>query len=57
MLTLGYLKEKKRLVDDPRMAKNMDSVHMRGVLMDNVKSSLAGTAARTWAYGELSEVE
>lgn len=55
MLTLGYLKEKNKLVEDPRTANKMERAHMRGVLMDSDKSSVAATDARTWAYGELSE--
>jgi hypothetical protein len=31
MLTLGYLREKKRLMEEPKMAKSKDSVHIRGV--------------------------
>jgi hypothetical protein len=54
MLTLGYLKEKNRLVEDPRTANRIERVHMRGVLMDNDKSSVAATDARTRANGELS---
>ena len=30
MATLGYLKEKKRFVADPRRAKKRDRIHMRG---------------------------
>jgi hypothetical protein len=33
MLTLGYLREKKRLMDDPKTANSNERVHMRGVLM------------------------
>jgi hypothetical protein len=54
MLTLGYLKEKNRFVDEPKIANKMESVHMRGVLIESVISSVAATEARTWAYGELS---
>jgi len=49
MLTLGYLKEKNKLVEEPSIANNIDSVHMRGVLIDSVMSSVAATEARTWA--------
>lgn len=47
ILTLGYLKEKNKLVDEPKIAKNMESTHMRGVLMERVISSVAATEART----------
>lgn len=33
MLTLGYLREKNKLIEDPNMAKNSERVHIRGVLM------------------------
>ena len=49
MLTLGYLREKNKLVDEPNIANNMERVHMRGVLIDNVRSSVAATEDRTWA--------
>jgi hypothetical protein len=55
MLTLGYLKEKNRLVEEPKIANKMDKDHMRGVLMDKVVSSVGATEARTWAYGESSD--
>lgn len=46
----GYRSEKKRFVEDPSREKRMDSVHMRGVLIDSVRSSVAGTEARTSGY-------
>jgi hypothetical protein len=49
MLTLGYLKEKNRFVEDPKIANKMESAHMRGVLMEREISSVAATEARTWA--------
>jgi hypothetical protein len=47
MLTLGYRKEKNKFVDEPKMAKIMESVHMRGVFMDSETSSVGRTDART----------
>jgi hypothetical protein len=47
MATLGYRNEKNRFVEDPRIEKRTDRVHMRGVLMDKVVSSVGGTEART----------
>ncbi len=52
--TLGYLKEKKRFVEDPRIEKRIDRNHMRGVLTDRVVLSIGDTEARTCGYGELS---
>lgn len=46
----GYRSEKNRFVEDPRRENRMDKVHMRGVLMDSVRSSVAGTEARTSGY-------
>ncbi len=45
--TLGYRNEKKRLVADPAMAKIIDKVHIRGVLMERVALSVGSTDART----------
>jgi len=53
-LTLGYRKEKNRLVEEPAIAKMIDRNHMRGVSMEREVLSVAATEARTWAYGELS---
>jgi hypothetical protein len=47
MATLGYLKEKNKFVEDPRIAKRTDKTHIRGVLMDKVMLSVGGTEART----------
>jgi hypothetical protein len=47
MDTLGYLKEKNRLVDDPRKEKSVDRNHMRGVFMDKAVLSVGETEART----------
>ena len=52
--TLGYRKEKKRFVEDPRMANKRDSTHIRGVLIERAVLSTADTEARTCGYGELS---
>jgi hypothetical protein len=49
MLTLGYLKEKNRLVEEPKIANKIERIHMRGVLIDSEVSSVAATDARTWA--------
>lgn len=64
-MTLGYRREKKRLVADPRRAQSNESVHIRGaglisihllswqeenvLLIDNEMSSTGETKARTWA--------
>jgi hypothetical protein len=42
------------LAAEPVSEKSRERIHMRGVLIDRVISSVAGTVARTWAYGELS---
>ena len=47
MLTLGYLKEKKRFVLLPKIAKTIERNHMRGVLIDREVSSVGGTVALT----------
>jgi hypothetical protein len=47
MLTLGYLNEKNKFVEEPRIAKKIDNAHIRGVLMDSERSSVAATEART----------
>jgi hypothetical protein len=65
-VTLGYRREKKRLVADPRRAQSKESVHIRGagmisihplscqeenvLLIDNEMSSTGETKARTWGY-------
>jgi hypothetical protein len=53
-LTLGYRREKKRLVEEPAIANKMERIHIRGVSMDRVRLSVAATEALTCAYGELS---
>jgi hypothetical protein len=52
--TLGYRNEKNKFVAEPAVAKIIDRIHMRGVLMDSEVLSVAGTEARTSGYGELS---
>lgn len=54
MATLGYLKEKNKLVDEPRMEKRMDKHHMRGVFIESVVLSIGDTEARTTSFGEFS---
>ena len=54
MATLGYLNEKNRFVAEPATANSNDRIHIRGVLMETVVLSVAGTEARTSGYGELS---
>lgn len=54
MATLGYLKEKNKLVEEPRMEKRMDRHHMRGVFIESVVSSIGDTDARTTSLGEFS---
>jgi hypothetical protein len=46
-LTLGYRREKNRLVEEPAIAKMMDRNHMRGVSMESEVLSLGETEART----------
>lgn len=48
-LTLGYRREKNKLVEEPAIAKMMDKNHMRGVSMDREVLSVGATDARTWA--------
>lgn len=55
MVTLGNLKEKNRLVEEPNIENIMASVHMRGVFIERERSSVGATDARTWAYGESSD--
>jgi hypothetical protein len=47
MATLGYLREKNKLVEDPRMEKSTDNVHIRGVLMEREMLSVGATDALT----------
>ena len=48
-LTLGYLREKNRLVEEPAIANNKDRIHIRGVSIERVMLSVAATEARTCA--------
>jgi len=48
-LTLGYRREKNKLVEEPAIENRMDRNHMRGVSMERERSSVAATDARTWA--------
>ena len=52
--TEGYRREKNRLVADPAIAKRMDKVHMRGVLIESSVLSVGWTDALTSGYCELS---
>jgi hypothetical protein len=45
--TLGYLREKNRFVEEPSTEKSMDKVHILGVFMDRLVSSVGETEART----------
>jgi hypothetical protein len=45
--TLGYRREKKRFVEEPRIAKSIESAHIRGVFIERVVLSTADTEART----------
>ncbi len=53
-LTLGYRREKNKLVEEPAIENRIDKNHMRGVSIDKERLSVAATEARTCAYGELS---
>jgi hypothetical protein len=46
-LTLGYRREKKRLVEEPAIANRMERIHIRGVSIDRVRLSVAATEALT----------
>jgi hypothetical protein len=54
MLTDGNRSEKNRFVLDPKIAKSILRIHMRGVFILSVMLSVGATDARTCAYGESS---